>query len=143
MPKWAGLLRVKTTNESEDHKVHTAMRKDYFSRPFIWPMVEHLAGHEYSRQPCGMIQVTWSDCSLVWEVWLKTENLVLVGGNPYSFPDHLILLDFFCWSCFCCVFQDQCLPFKFGGEFSYLHRSIGIVFLVTLETMCHLSLGVR
>jgi len=89
MPKWAGLLRVKTTDDEfvptriwkawiDYHKVNAAMRKDYFSRPFIWPMVEHVAGNEYSRQPCGMIQVTWSDCSLVWEVWLKTENLVLV-----------------------------------------------------------------
>jgi hypothetical protein len=43
-------------------------------------------------------------------------------------------------------FQDKCLPFKFGGAFFYgtpdLHRSFGIVFLVTLGTMCHFSLGV-
>jgi hypothetical protein len=93
---------VKTTNDEfvptriwrawiDYHKVNACMRKDYFLRPFIWPMVEPLAGHEYSRQPCGMIQVTWSDCSLVWEVWLKIKNLALVGGNPYSFPNYLIL----------------------------------------------------
>jgi hypothetical protein len=126
--------------------VHATTRKDYFSRPFLVPMVEHLVGHEYLRQPCGMILVTRSDCNLVWKVWLKTENLALVGGNPHSFPDYLILLYFVYWFCFCCVFQYQCLPFKFGGAFSYivpdLHHIFGIVFLVTLGTMCHFSLGV-
>ena len=30
----------------------------------------------------------------------------------------LVLLVFF--FCFCCVFQDMCLPFKFRGAFSYI-----------------------
>jgi Zn-finger protein len=45
-----------------------------------------------------------------------TENLALVGGNP-SFPlfsCHFIL--FVCLFCFCCVFQDKCMLFKFGGS---------------------------
>jgi hypothetical protein len=29
-----------------------------------------------------------------WREWLKTENLALVGGNPYYLPCHLILFTF-------------------------------------------------
>jgi hypothetical protein len=64
-----------------------------------------------------------------------------VGGNPHSFTYHLIL-----FVCFVFVFQERCLPFKFGGEFFFdtpdLHRPFDIVFLDTLRTMCHFSLGV-
>jgi hypothetical protein len=66
-------------------------------------------------------------------------NLALVGNTPHYFPCLLILF-------VCFVFQVKCLPFKFGGAFSYvlpnLHLSSGIVFLDTLRTMCHFSLGV-
>ena len=85
-----------------------------------------------------------SDCHLLWRVWLKTLNLALVGGNPHYFPCYLILV---CLFCFCyCVFQVKCLSFKFEGVLSYampdLRRSSGIVFLDTLGTMYHFSLGV-
>ena len=54
----------------------------------------------------------------------------------------LVLLVLFC---FCCVFQDISLLFKFGKAFSYvtpnLHRPFSIVFLATLGTMCCFSLG--
>jgi hypothetical protein len=60
----------------------------------------------------------------------------------------LFFLSFYsvCLICFCFVFQVKCLPSKFGGAFSYvlpnLCHSSGIVFLDTLGTMCHFSLGV-
>jgi hypothetical protein len=86
------------------------------------------------------IPVIQSDDRRLWKVWLKIENLTLVGGNPHSFPCHLIL-----FVCFVFVLQDKCLPFKFGGAFFYvtpdLHHPFGIIFLVTLGTMYHFSLG--
>jgi hypothetical protein len=86
-----------------------------------------------------------SDCCLLWKVWLKTLNLALVGGTPHYFSCNLILFVCFVFF-FSCVFQVKCLPFKFGGAFSYvmpnLRHSSGIVFLDTLGTMCHFSLGV-
>jgi hypothetical protein len=72
-------------------KVHAGTRKSYFSCPFIDPMVEYLVWHECMRRPCWKILVTQSDCRLLWEVWLKTENLALVGENTHSFTYHLIL----------------------------------------------------
>ena len=43
------------------------------------------------------------------------------------------------------MFQVLCLPFKFGGALFYampeLTRSLGIVNLVTLWTMCHFKFG--
>ena len=47
------------------------------------------------RQPCWRIWVIQSDCCLLWRVWLRTLNLVLVGGNPYYIPCHLILFVYF------------------------------------------------
>jgi hypothetical protein len=155
LPKRVGLTVVKNKDDKfvptciqpgwrawiDYYKVHAATRKAYFSCPLIDPMVEYLAWHECLRRPCWKILVTRSDCRLLWEVWLKTENLALVGGNPHYFS---LSLDC-CLFCFYYVFQDKCLPFKFGG--ALLHSTcvthIGIVFLVTLGTMCHLSLGVR
>jgi hypothetical protein len=62
------------------------------------------------------------------------------GRQPSLFS---LLFDLVCFSC---VFQVKCLPFKFKGAFSYvvpnLNHSSGIVFLGTLGTMCHFSLGV-
>jgi hypothetical protein len=64
-----------------------------------------------------------------------------MGGNPHYFPLSFDLICSILW-----WFSGNCLPFKFGGAFSYimanLHRPFGIVFLVTLGTMCHFSLGV-
>jgi len=58
-------------------------------------MVERLAGHEYyyfldRYSGYNQVPIIRSDCRL-WKVWLNTENLALVGGNPHSFPCHLIL----------------------------------------------------
>jgi hypothetical protein len=68
-------------------------------------------------------------------------KLSACGRQPSLFS---LSLD--CLFQFCCVFQDECLPFKFGEAFCYvildLRHPIGIVFLVTLGTMCHFSLGV-
>ena len=65
-----------------------------------------------------------------------------MGGTPHYFS---LLFDFVC-VVFVLVFQVKCLPFKFGGAFSYvlpnLHHSSGIVFLDILGTMCHFSLEV-
>jgi hypothetical protein len=97
------------------HKVHAATRKAYFSRPLIDPMVEYLAWHECLRRPYWKILVTRSDCRLLWEVWLKTENLALVGGDPHSFTYHLIV----CLFLFLLYFSGYCLPFKFGGALLY------------------------
>ena len=97
------------------------------------------------RRLCWKIQIIQSDCRLLWKVQLKTLNLALVGGNPHYFS---LLFNLVCPSCFVflCVFQVKCLSFKFGGAFSYvvpdLRHPSGIVFLVTLGTMCHFSLGV-
>ena len=69
-----------------------------------------------------------------------------MGGNPHYFSLLFNLVGPFCFVLFLCVFQVMCLPFKFGGAFSYvvpdLCHPVGIVFLVTLGTMCHFSLGV-
>jgi hypothetical protein len=105
MPKWARLTGVKNKHDKcvptriqsrwrawiDYCKFHAATRKDYFSRPFIDLMAEYLACHEYLRRPCWRILVTRNDCRLLWEVWLKIENLALVGGNSHSFTYHLIL----------------------------------------------------
>jgi hypothetical protein len=125
MPKRAGLTVVKNKDDKfvptrilsgrkawiDYHKVHAATRKDYFSRPFIDPMVEYLAWHEYLRRPCWRILVTRSDCRLLWEVWLKAENLTLVGGNPRSFTYHLILF--------------VCFVFVVFFRSSFYHSSLG------------------
>jgi hypothetical protein len=69
-----------------------------------------------------------------------------VGGNPHYFSLFFDLVSPLCFVLFLCVFQVKCLPFKFGEAFFYvvpdLHHPAGIVFLVTLGTMCHFSLGV-
>jgi len=63
MPMWVGLTGVKNKHDEcvpnriqsgwrawiSYRKLHAATRKDYFSRPFIDPMVEYLAQHEYLR----------------------------------------------------------------------------------------------
>jgi hypothetical protein len=60
------------------------------------------------------------------------------GRHPSLFS---LSFDFFLF-----VFQVKCLPSKFRGAFSYvlpnLRHSSSIVFLGTLGTMCHFSLGV-
>jgi hypothetical protein len=125
MPKWAGLTWVKNKHDEcvptriqsrwrawiDYRKLHAATRKDYFQRPFIDSMVEYLARHEYLRQLCWRILVTRSDCCLLWEVWLKTENLALVGGNPHSFTYHLILF--------------VCFVFVVSFRSSVCHSSLG------------------
>ena len=66
-------------------------------------------------------------------------KLIARGRQPSFFS---LLFDLVCLFCF--IFQVKCLPFKFGGAFSYvvpdLCHSSGIVFLETLGTMCHFSL---
>jgi hypothetical protein len=121
------------------HKVHAATMKAYFSRSLIDPMVEYLAWHECLRRLCWKILVTRSDCCLLWEVWLKIENLALVGGNPHSFTYHLIVCLFLLY------FSGYVFAIQVWGSLAILdlHHPIGIVFLVTLGTMCHFSLGVR
>jgi hypothetical protein len=72
-------------------------------------------------------------------------KLSACGRHPSLFSLLLDLVYLFCF-CFHCVFQEKCLPFKFGRALSYvmpdLRRSSSIVFLDTLGTMCHFSLGV-
>jgi hypothetical protein len=98
------------------HKVHTATRKAYFLRPFIDPMVEYLAWHECLRRPYWKILVTQSDCHLLWEVWLKIENLALVRGNPHSFTYHLIL-----FVCFVLSFRSSVCHSSLGESSSMVH----------------------
>jgi hypothetical protein len=70
-------------------------------------------------------------------------KLSACGRYPSLF---FLSFDFVYLICFCFIFQVKCLPSKFGGVFSYilpnLRPSYGIVFLDTLGTMCHFSLGV-
>jgi hypothetical protein len=72
-------------------------------------------------------------------------KLSACGRQPSLFFLCYLILFLLC-VLFLCVFQVKCLPFKFGGAFSYvvpdLRHPAGIVFLVTLRTMCHFSLGV-
>jgi hypothetical protein len=49
-----------------------------------------------------------------WKVWLKTENLALVGGNPHYFSLSFDLVSF----CFSCDFQDNVCRSSLGGMFS-------------------------
>jgi hypothetical protein len=63
VPKGVGLTIVKDKDDEfvpthiqsgwrawmDYRKVHVSTRKDYFSRPFINPMVEYLAWHKYLR----------------------------------------------------------------------------------------------
>ena len=97
------------------------------------------------RRPYWKIRIIQNNCRLLWKVWLKTLNLALVGGNPHYFSFCYLILFLLC-VLFLRVFQVKCLSFKFGGAFSYvvpdLRHPAGIVFLVTLRTMCHFSLGV-
>jgi hypothetical protein len=70
-------------------------------------------------------------------------KLSAYGRQPLLFSLLFDLVGLFC-VCFSCVFQVKCLPFKFGGLFyvmPYLRHSSSIVFLDTLGTMCHFSLG--
>jgi hypothetical protein len=73
---------------------------------------------------------------------LAEDRKLSIGGRQPSLFS--LSFDFVCVFCFCRVFQEKCLSFKFGGAFFYgtleLHRSFGIIFLVTLGTMCHFSL---
>jgi len=101
------------------HKVHAATRKAYFSHPFIDPMVEYLAWHECLRRLCWKILATQSDYRLLWEVWLKTKNLALVGGNPNSFTYHLIL--FVCLFCFVLFFRSSVCHSSLGESSSMEH----------------------
>jgi hypothetical protein len=70
-------------------------------------------------------------------------KLSACGRHPSLFS---LSFDCVCLICFCFVFQVKCLPSKFGRAFSYifpnLRHSSDIVFLDTLGTMCHFSLGV-
>ena len=95
------------------------------------------------KQHCWRILVIRISHHLLWRLWLKTINLTLVEGNPLSF--YFLSFDFVLFL-FCCVFQDKCLTFKFGGTFSNVTLEVfyplGIVFLATLGTMYYLSLGV-
>jgi hypothetical protein len=76
----------------------------------------------------------------------KNFKLSFCGRQPSLCSLSFDLVCLFCFY-FCCIFQVKCLPFKFRGEFSYvtsdLCRSSGIVFLDTLGTMCHFSLGME
>jgi hypothetical protein len=69
-------------------------------------------------------------------------KLSACGRHPSLFSLSFDFVFFFSFA-----FQVKCLPSKFGGAFSYilpnLHHSSSIVFLGTLGTMCHFSLGVR
>jgi len=130
VPKWADLTVVKNKDDEfvptriqsgwrawiDYRKVHAATRKAYFSRPFIDPMVDYLAWHECLRRPCWKILVTRSDCCLLWEVWLKTVNLVLGGGNPHSFTYHLIL-----FVCFVLSFRSSVCHSSLGESSSTAH----------------------
>jgi hypothetical protein len=151
VPKRAGLTVVKNKDDKfvstriqsgwRDYRnVYATTRKAYFSRPFIDPMVEYLAWHECLRRPCWKSLATQSDYRFLWEVWLKTENLALVGGNPHYFPCHLIVCLFFILLCF----SGYVSAIQVWGGLAILdlRHPIGIVFLVTLGTMCHFSLGV-
>ena len=72
---------------------------------------------------------------MLWRVWLKTVNLTLVGGNPYSF--HFLSFDFVClFVCFVVFFRTSVVHSSLGGTFSYITLDVccpvSIVFLATL-----------
>jgi hypothetical protein len=68
-------------------------------------------------------------------------KLSACGRQPSFFS---LSFDLICFVLFVFV-RNKCLLFKFGEAFSYvtpdLRRPFSIVFLATLGTMCHFSLG--
>ena len=80
------------------------------------------------------------------ESLVEDYKLSTCGRQPFVTFSCLLSFDLVLLVLFCCVFQDTCLLFKFGGAFSYvtpnLCRPFGIVFLATLGTICYFSLGV-
>jgi hypothetical protein len=67
-------------------------------------------------------------------------KLSACGRQPSLFCVFMCyLISFVQFVLFLCVFQVECLPFKFGGTFSYvmpdLRHPAGMVFLITLGTM--------
>jgi hypothetical protein len=67
-----------------------------------------------------------------------------VGGNPHYFSLLFNLVSPLCFVFMC--LSGKMSTIQVGGAFSYvvpdLRHPTGIVFLVTLRTMCHFSLGV-
>jgi hypothetical protein len=77
----------------------------------------------------------------------KDDKLSACGRQP-TFPFILLSLYFCLFVCFAFVvfFKTSVCHSSLGGAFFYgtpnLYHPFGIVFLVTLGTMCHFSLGV-
>ena len=85
------------------------------------------------------------------ESLIEDYKLSACGRQPFVTFSFLLSFDLvlFCFVLFCfvlCFFRKHVCYSSLGELLSYvtpdLHRPFGIVFLATLETICHFSLGV-
>jgi hypothetical protein len=131
-------------------KLKAIIRKDHFPPPFIDPLVARSAEYSYycvsdgyscynhvTLDPGKQENTTLTSAFGVFagchmpsescntpaiESLAEDYKLSAYGRQPivpFSFCCHFDLVFLFCLCCYC-VFQEICLPFKFGGVFSYI-----------------------